>query len=316
MTGLDSEKKILVLGANPAWQKTLYFRNFAYGDVNRSCRMETYPAGKGVNFCRAAKVWGRAVPELYQFTGGVNGDLLRDGLEREDLAAVSIPVAGATRCCTTCLDESTRTMTELIEPSHAVSEAEADRLLEAFKRGLAGASGAAVCGSLPDGSSYTIYHRAAALAHEAGVPILLDAWQNIEPCLTAGKNILKINRQELSKMTGISDLRAALKALFARFELQFAAITDGAECAYASDGKTLFEYTLMPLAEVVSPLGCGDTASAVLLSEAVAGTPFEYAFQLALGAASANCLNGTSGSFDRSTAAELSAGITVVSGEL
>lgn len=316
MSDLESVKPILVLGANPAWQKTLFFRNFAYGDVNRSCRMETYPAGKGVNFCRAAKIWGRIEPELFQFAGGVNGKLLRDGLEREELAAVTVPVAGATRCCTTCLDESTRTMTELIEPSHAVSETEAAQLLQAFETALAGASGAAVCGSLPDGSSYTIYHRAAELAHKAGVMILFDAWQNIEPCLSAGKNILKINRQELSKMTGISDLRAALRALFSRFELQFAAITDGAGCAYASNGKTLFTYTLPPVAEVVSPLGCGDTASAVLLSEVVAGTPFEYAFQLALGAASANCLNGTSGSFDRSTAVKLSAKITVSCGEL
>ena len=49
---------ISVFGANPAWQKTLYFGEFRRGQVNRAEKLELYAGGKGVNFCRAAKCFG------------------------------------------------------------------------------------------------------------------------------------------------------------------------------------------------------------------------------------------------------------------
>ena len=68
-------KKIAVLGPNPAWQKTLFFKNFIRGAVNRARRMEELPSGKGINFCRALKCHGRAESLLIQFCGGENGSL-------------------------------------------------------------------------------------------------------------------------------------------------------------------------------------------------------------------------------------------------
>ena len=41
---------ITVIGANPAWQKTLFFREFIPGRVNRAYKEENYSSGKGVNF--------------------------------------------------------------------------------------------------------------------------------------------------------------------------------------------------------------------------------------------------------------------------
>ena len=64
---------IAVLGPNPAWQKTLFFDRFAYGKINRAKEMQQFPAGKGINFCRAAACHSRAVGRLVQFTGGENG---------------------------------------------------------------------------------------------------------------------------------------------------------------------------------------------------------------------------------------------------
>ena len=68
-----SKPKILVFGANPAWQKTLYFGTFRRGEVNRAEKLELYAGGKGVNFCRAAKCRDIALTRLYQFSGGANG---------------------------------------------------------------------------------------------------------------------------------------------------------------------------------------------------------------------------------------------------
>ena len=300
-------KRILVLGANPARQKTLFFKEFRYGEVNRAVRMEVFAAGKGINFCRAAGIWGRARGTLFQFVGGGNGRFVCEKLAAEGMECRNISVAGETRCCVTCLDGTHDTMTEVIEPSVAVTHAEADRLLEAWEELLPGADGAAICGSLPDGSDGAIYRRAAELAHAAQVPLLFDAWKDVEICLQTGDNLLKINREELAKFTGESDLRAGLKRLFSTCRVRFAAITGGADAAFAGDGETFFRYTVPRLAHVVNPIGCGDTASAVMFSEIVAGTAPEEAFRYALGAASANCLTSFPGSFERSAAEKFAA---------
>ncbi len=61
---------IIVMGANPAWQKTLRFSGLRKNGVCRAERMNAYPGGKGVNFCRAASCFGEAETVLFQFAGG------------------------------------------------------------------------------------------------------------------------------------------------------------------------------------------------------------------------------------------------------
>ena len=68
-------------------------------------------------------------------------------------------------------------------------------------------------------------------------------------------------------------------------------------------------YTLPVLEKVVNPIGCGDTASAVLLSEMLCSRDIFESFRNALGAASANCLNSFCGNFQKSDAVELAAAV-------
>ena len=49
------KQSLLVMGANPAWQSTLFFAGLEKNRVNRASLRTNYPAGKGVNFCRAAR---------------------------------------------------------------------------------------------------------------------------------------------------------------------------------------------------------------------------------------------------------------------
>ena len=104
-------KKLAVLGPNPAWQKTLFFPDFNKGAVNRARKMEELPSGKGINFCRALSFHKRVDFTLIQFSGGENGAKLDAALQDTDINFLSVPVAGPTRCCTTCLDENAQVMT-------------------------------------------------------------------------------------------------------------------------------------------------------------------------------------------------------------
>ena len=286
---------ILVFGANPAWQKTLYFETFRRGQVNRAEKLELYAGGKGVNFCRAAKCLGTARTRLYQFSGGANGALHEAALEAEGIDCRAVRVARETRCCTTLLDRTGDAMTELIEPSHAPSDAEISEMLRVFDAALTEAAGAAVAGSLPDGTDKALYTEVAKLAAKHRKTLLVDAVY--APMLdAAGDFILKINMDELKKLTGEDEARLALRSGMERWPRGVLAITDGAGQAYLAAQGTMWRYTI-PRIEVVSALGAGDTCSAVSMSGIVNGKAAVEAFADGLAAASANCLSPRAGEF-------------------
>ena len=123
------KQSLLVMGANPAWQSTLFFAGLEKNRVNRASLLTNYPAGKGVNFCRAARCFGEADPLLLQFAGGSTGARLCAALDREGIRHETVETEAETRCCITCLDSADHTMTELIEPSHPVTPGEAAQFL-------------------------------------------------------------------------------------------------------------------------------------------------------------------------------------------
>lgn len=308
---------LLVLGPNPAWQKTLFFDAFRPGQVNRAHRLEEFASGKGINFCRAAGCHGRAATCLVQFLGGRSGQSISEALEQEQLPAVSIPLAAATRCCTTCLDEPAQSMTELIEPAATAGEAAVEAFLAAVAERVSGADAMALCGTLPGETTPALYVRAAQLAAQAGKALLVDSWQQIEPVLATGGLIhLKINREELVSLAGDRQIPAAAGWMFEHFPLKSLAVTDGAASAWLTDGVLLHQFHLPRLPRIVNPLGSGDTAGAVFLSELVNHTPLAEAFAAGLAAASANCLSSRCGRFDPTDAQILRRQITIESTQL
>ena len=113
--------RILVCGPNPSGQKTLVFDEFRPCEVNRAQERDCRASGKGVNFARAVRTWGTAEPVVYQFAGGANGHDLEEWLQQEGIRFASRKIEGETRCCTTALGRKHACMTELIEPSPAVT---------------------------------------------------------------------------------------------------------------------------------------------------------------------------------------------------
>ena len=309
-------KKIVVMGANAARQKILRFSSLRHGEVNRALEMIEVSAGKGVNFCRAAKIWGKAEPEVVQFAGGENGDYLVSALKKEGIASRTVRCKSPLRMCMTCIDESACNATELIEPSGTADTAECAEFLRLFDSALEGADGAALCGTLPGDTALELYYQAAELAVKRELPVLLDFYKGVEPLLDLPGAILKINREELGKITGIGEIVPALAKLFKQYKLSLAAITDGPGKAYASDGKVLASYQIPELTDIVSPIGCGDTASALFLSELLSGNDFVAAFQTALGGASANTESRIPAEFCVDRARELAALVKVECGSL
>ena len=293
-----SKPILLVLGANPAWQSTLHFANFLPGEVNRAISQAEYPSGKGINFCRAAHCFGTADTLLFQFAGGENGRKICDGLDKLGFRHVTIQTDANTRRCITCIDDSTHSMTELIEPSSPLMRQEEQRFLDALDDALPQASAFAITGSLPDRSDLGLITRAVQRALAHSIPVVIDAVKGIHEALQLSGNItVKINLQELCKLTGSNDAKTALQHAGNLWPDKIFAITNGADDAVLLQNGELSTYRIPQLKQIVSPLGCGDTASAVYTSCIANGVSPQEAFRLALAAASANCLNDQAGYF-------------------
>jgi len=302
---------ILVCGPNPSWQKTLVFDEFLPREVNRAKERDCRASGKGVNFSRAVRTWGTARPFVYQFSGGAGGQRLEDWLRDEGIESSSLRIGGETRCCTTVLCTKTASMTELIEPSPAVTSDEAEQLRSRILGTLPDADAMALCGTLPAGPLDNFYAGLAAEAVHAGKPVLVDSVAHLHETLAAGAPYLKINCAELLSVTGASDPEAAALGLLQRFPLQYVAITDGPDRAFIAGRDAVRRISIPPLSGVRNPIGAGDVCSGVMLSELLAGSDPTEAFAAGLAAACASCLTQYAADFDREEALRIRDGMRI-----
>ncbi|MCQ2351974.1 MAG: PfkB family carbohydrate kinase [Victivallaceae bacterium] len=296
---------IAVFGANPAWQKTVYYEKFTPGEVNRAIKMDAFASGKGVNFCRALHCAQLGEAHLFQFADGDNGKKHQNFLDREKIRHTSIATGFETRICSTCIDLATGSATELIEPSFPADETACAAMVSAWASALPDCQGCAITGSLPDKTNPALYGKIIREALMRRLPLLIDAVSGIGAALkTSDRFILKINASELKKLMRQDETVSALRSAAAKWSNAVLAITDGSNNALlAADGKS-YTYSL-PEIKVVNPIGSGDTASAVLLGNLLSGMDAPSAFARALAAASANCLDPTPGHFDPAVAEKL-----------
>ncbi|MDD3154139.1 MAG: PfkB family carbohydrate kinase [Victivallaceae bacterium] len=307
-------KKILILGPNPVWQKTMIFDRFAPYRVNRAQKVFAFASGKGINFNRALLSYGaQARGTILQFLGGDTGRLVAAELDAAGVTHWDVPVQFDTRTSNTVLSLADQSMTELIEPNGSASDEEQSFYWDLLQQKIGDFDGAAVCGTLPGKTPETFYEKAIEIIREAKKTLLLDtAVAPLRLFASTKRAVLKINREELMQFAPSESIIKSMKTLRSRFDLAVVAITDGPGMASLLADDGFHEFHLPVLPKVVSPLGSGDSASAVLLAELVAGTAPAAAFRKALAAASANCLTDRCAVFSRRDADAIEAQIEMV----
>jgi len=283
-------KGIIVLGLNPAWQKILTFPELITGGINRALSVSYSPAGKGINFAKAAKTWGTEVT-VCQFLGGVTGENIIRELKARKIRDISVKVTAPTRTCTTCLSENKGEATELIEPASQVSPSAAKALKRAVMENLPFCTGVSMCGTYPKGVGPDFYADIAAATRKNGIPVLLDGFAGIRETLEQGVEILKVNRMEFTGITGEKNIYKAAKSFFRKYDVNSVAITSGHSTSYLFDRNGSYEFSLPHTDGIINPIGAGDAVSAVFFCELLKGNPPHESFRLALGAGTASCLN-------------------------
>ncbi len=286
------KRNILVAGLNPAWQKTLKFSKFEKNQVNRAISVSYCASGKGVNFCRAVKIWNNGTAaKVFLFAGGKTGKLLVNAMEAEGLKHRPVFVHAETRSCTTCVSIGERNMTELVEPSENLGKTAEKEIFNLIFSEVTSKSFLALCGTFPAGISLDLYTKMVQEAAKNKIPIFMDAVQYTDGALSAGIEVLKVNDDEMKQIGGKKDVRQAAEACMKKYPVKNIAVTAGANNAFLFTNENgSYEYSIPTVQDIVNPLGAGDTVGAVMLAEICAGKDVTESFAVGLAAGSASCM--------------------------
>jgi tagatose 6-phosphate kinase len=295
------------------------FDRVTIDDVNRAVEVQEYASGKSPNVARVLRTMGE-MPLAVGFAGGDRGKFLLNDLISAGIRCDFVEIPQQTRLCTTVIDRSTGTATELVEEHpHVPPEywAELDAKLQQL---LPTAHTWVFSGSLPAGAPQDFYARWVPLAREQGATLILDA--RGEPLKLAlahrgldgsGGFIVKLNRDELAATLGIAieDEAALLRATRQIVPENGAAIvTHGSKGVVASDGARVWRM-IPPKVRAISAVGSGDSfAAGVALGLCRGGTLPEA---MALGAAcgAANAMTALAGHLNARDVEMLKAKVTV-----
>jgi len=194
---------ILVFAPFPVLERVALVEQFVPGEPQKPMRVATYAGGAGLRAANVARLLKADVLVL-GFVGGHLGALLREGLDRQDIPHVLTPIAdeSGTRGDFLLLDREQGIVTEVPEIPPDVTDAEADKLLLALERHLAGASLLLVADGQRDTPSPGLFGRALAMAKAAGVPAVAELrGEALEAAIENGAWFVRANLKTFQRRT-------------------------------------------------------------------------------------------------------------------
>lgn len=290
---------ILCVGGTPAMQRTLRFESLEPGAVNRAYDVRVTASGKVVNVARAVTVLGGQAL-LATFLGGDPGRFVARELDARGVSHEDVWTEdhAPTRTCATLIPDN-GPVTELVEEALPVSERDVAALEEIVTENLREALTLCLIGSFPPGVPDDFYARLTAVAHEAGVRVLVDAQKApLRAVLEEAPFLVKPNLEEvtatLNLPIGEPDARAAVAAL-TDAGARWAPVSTGASGSLLGDDSGRLWSVEPPWVEAVNPIGSGDVMAAGLLLSLHRGASVPNAAVYGTACAAANALTPTSG---------------------
>ncbi len=285
-------------GLSPAWQQILLFDRLVTGEVNRAGESRSVASGKVINAARAARGLGSSVL-VVTVAGGSGGDAIRRSLEAESIPH-RIVDTGSSRTCTTVIERSTRTITELVENAPSIGDRELDEYVATFREAARDAEAIVLLGSLPSGARRSCFRE---MVEGIDAPVIADVrGPELLELLATRPLVVKPNHAELAATLDVridsdDDLDAAMARLH-EAGAGWVLITRGETTAIAThvDGER-HRFT-PPSIEVLNPIGSGDSLSAGIAVGIVEGQSVPAAIRLGMACAVENALSLVPGEVD------------------
>jgi len=307
-------KRILCIGPTPAAQRVMVFRNFTLDEVNRAETTLDGAAGKSINVAKVLKAFGEN-PIATGFIGGDRGTLVEAALKQGAIGTAFVKIALETRQCTTVIDESARTITELVQESDPVPKGKYRELMEVVRKWTERCRAMVISGTLTPRAPTDFYRRCAQFATECGLLSVVDAkGPALIEALKARPGVVKPNRSELAATVGHAlaseaELMSAMRQLYERGALRVI-VTSGKEPALAFDGQQFWRIRA-PKITAVNPIGSGDAFTAGLVWQLLRGADLGEACRWASATGAANALTLMAGEVRRKDVQRLSAEVKV-----
>ncbi|MBN1991230.1 MAG: hexose kinase [Anaerolineae bacterium] len=276
---------ILTVTANSALDRLLFIDEFRPGTTIRPFKTADYVGGKGFDtsvVLQALGVENRAVG----FVAGPTGQALTKLLDGYGIIHDLIWVEGDTRIAHIVIEARHHRHSHLIAAGLSVSAEAYQDLLKRYRVYLAQAAWVVAGGSLARGVPVGCYRQLTAIAHEAGVPVLIDSFgPPLLETFAAPPTVVKMNWHEFGETFGpqtkiLADLAAAAQKVRARAQISTLIITCGEDgiLALTPAGSYL---AAAPPQTAVNAAGAGDAVSAALAWRLAAGDNWPEALRWA-----------------------------------
>jgi 1-phosphofructokinase family hexose kinase len=299
---------ILCVGLTPCLQRTMRLKGLEVGQVNRAVFVTVSSGGKPINVARALGGIGES-PLVTGFASGDTGSAMVAFLRDLSLETDMVWTTQATRICTTLIDETTGSVTELVEEAPLPTPDEWSALDAKLSSLLSKSDMMVLAGAPPPASAGDIYASLAQKARESGSEVLIDSrGEPLMRALPCAPLLAKLNDQELAETCGgfidtEDGLREAGRKLIeggARWLL----VTRGKMDAWLLNDTAAWRFT-PPAVEVLNVVGSGDATMAGIAAGLRRGQSMPDAVRLGIACGSAGATTLTPGDLDVDLVEEL-----------
>jgi 1-phosphofructokinase family hexose kinase len=270
--------RIVTVTPNPAIDMTYTVHGITEGASHRVPTPISRAGGKGLNVARVVHQVGHPVIAVAP-SGGAAGQTLAAELWTSGVPHSLVPVAAETRRSIALVDTVAGETSIFNEEGQPLLPDDWRALTAAVVKEMRGNDGGAAAvlvgsGSLPPGAPADFYVELVRIAHDAGIPAIIDtSGPGIVAAARAGADVLKPNHHELADATGEESIESAALALIA-LGARTVLVSAGPDGMLAFDHAAPGGYWSARLQEPLSgnPTGAGDAgvaAAAVALAEGV-----------------------------------------------
>ncbi|RUO23936.1 hypothetical protein CWE09_12365 [Aliidiomarina minuta] len=260
-----------------------------FDDSKSRCRQTALePGGGGINVARNVRRMGSESLAIFP-AGGLNGELLKSLLEKDNTQFKAIPISADTRMNFAITERKRSIMQHFVFPGPDLSTTEWDACQQAVLDQPCGYL--VLSGSLPDNAPHNFYVDITQQANQKGCKVMLDtSGVALQESLYQGAYLAKLNRKEFASLgydenDDIPTLTQQMRTLVDKgaADVLIVTLSRGGAVLVAQDGS---EYQFSaPKVHIVSHVGAGDSFMSALAHQLNQGADLKTAFKYGVAAA-------------------------------
>ncbi|OON94866.1 MAG: hypothetical protein ATN31_02330 [Candidatus Epulonipiscioides saccharophilum] len=299
---------ILTVTLNAAIDKRYVLEQLTIGSVNRTISTQASAGGKGINVARVCHLLGEPVIAT-GFVGGFSGQYIQSETNKQGITSKFYNVAGESRTCINMYDQSTSVQTEVLEGGINVSPDDENGFKELYSSLLDDVNIVVISGSVPTGSSDSIYNELVEIAKSKNKKVIVDTSKDyLKRILDVHPTMIKPNSDELAYLKDLNNLTKS-EAIIAAKELhltgiELVAVSLGAEGSIVAYDNKVYNVIIPPV-QTVNSVGCGDSMIAGFATGLSRGLPILDIIKLASACGTSNALSEETGFVDPDQVTEL-----------